>query len=228
MITILLPTKKRPNNVIRFVDNVLATAENPSDIEICYYLDDDDSLSLPGVQYSAERINTQAIQGNLKIGSQIYNELYRIASGEIFLLAADDIIFNTPKWDALVVDAFNKQEDKIMYVYGEDGFQHGRIGTHGFIHNNWIEILGYVLPTKLSFAYADEWITELAQRVKRNVFLPDLLIEHLHPCCNKAPSDETYRTRAEVSGDHAAFYKSLEGDRVADAKKLQDFIELFK
>lgn len=228
MITILLPTKKRPNNVIRFVDNVLATANNPQDIEICYYLDDDDSISISGINYSAEHINTQAIQGNLKLGSQMYNELYRIASGEIFMIAADDIIFRNKNWDSFVVDAFNKQEDKIIHVYGEDGYQHGRIGTHGFLHNNWIEVLGYVLPPKLSFVYADEWITELAKRVDRNVYIPELLIEHLHPAVGKAQLDETYQQRAEVSGNIGEYYKTLEPDRIKDSEKLKKFIELFK
>lgn len=228
MISILVPTKKRPNNLIRFVDNIATTADNVNDIELCLYLDDDDDISIPAVQQIAEKINTQAIQGNLKLGSQMYNELYKLAQGKIYMISADDIIFKNKGWDTLVKNVFEKYEDKILYLYGEDGFQHGRIGTHGFIHSNWIDILGYTLPWKLSFAYVDEWLTELAARVGRNIYLPELVIEHLHPCVGKAPNDETYNTRAEVSNNLAEYYKSLEPDRIKDAERLRQYIKIFE
>lgn len=226
MISILLPTKNRPNNLIRFADNILATADNPANIELCFYLDDDDTISIPAVQTVAEKISTQALQGNLKMGSQMYNELYRVANGEIFMISADDIIFKNKGWDTLVVNKFDEYDDKILYLYGEDGFQHGRIGTHGFIHNNWIDILGYTLPIQLSFAYVDEWLTELAKRVGRNCYIPELIIEHLHPVVGKAVNDDTYKNRAEPTNNLASYYNSLEPHRVKDAEKLNTFIQL--
>jgi len=158
----------------------------------------------------------------------MYNELYRIATGELFMFAADDIAFRTKGWDTIVSKEFDKYNDKILFVYGEDGFQHGRIGTHGFLHNNWIETVGYILPPKLASSYTDEWITELAIRVKRKCYIPDLLIEHFHPAAGKAPTDTTYTQRTEMDGDLALLYKSLESDRCEDAKKLNQFIEEFK
>jgi glycosyltransferase involved in cell wall biosynthesis len=228
MLSIILPTRNRPSNITRLVNSIFATADNTTDIEMCFYIDDDDTLSIPAINQTAERIATQALQGNLKIGSHMYNELYRISNGDLFMFAADDITFETKGWDTIVKKKFDEQADKILFVYGEDGFQHGRIGTHGFIHANWIESVGYVLPPKLASSYTDEWITELAQRVDRKCYMSNLLIEHHHPAANKAANDLTYTKRTEMPGNLSELYRSLEPERIEDAKRLQEFIDTFK
>ena len=73
-----------------------------------------------------------------------------------------------------------------------------------------------------------EWITELSERVGRRCYMPELLIEHLHPAVGKAPMDVIYTTRKEVPGDIGAFYKELEPDRIRDADKLKNFIKIFQ
>lgn len=228
MISILSPTRNRPNNIRRLVDSIIDTVNDINNIEFLVYIDDDDEASIPALQEVAEKINTNAIQGNKMVGSQMYNELGKIAQGDIIMFAADDIVFKTKNWDKIVIDKFNEYEDKILFIYGEDGFQHGRIGTHGFIHRFWIDIVGYVLPPKLASAYTDEWITNLAERVDRKLYLSDLFIEHLHPAIGKAQTDSTYSERIEVMGDIGALYQNLEPDRIQDAKKLKEFINIFK
>lgn len=227
MISILCPTRKRPQNILRLVDNIVATVSNVQNIELLVYIDDDDDESIPALQYASERINVNAVQGNKLIGSQMYNELGKLAKGDIIMFAADDIVFKTPKWDEIVQREFDAVEDKILFVYGEDGFQKGRIGTHGFIHRFWVELIGYVLPPKLASAYTDEWVTDLADKAGRRLYLPDLLVEHLHPATGKAPNDETYTKRIEIAGDLASYYNSLEPERVRDAEKLKGFIAIF-
>jgi glycosyltransferase involved in cell wall biosynthesis len=227
MISILCPTRNRPQNIKRLVDSICSTVKDVTQLEFLVYIDDDDEESIPAIQEAAERIPTNAVQGNKLIGSQMYNELGKLAKGDIIMFAADDIAFRTPDWDQVVQQEFAKYEDKILFVYGEDGFQKGRIGTHGFIHRFWMELVGYVLPPKLASAYTDEWVTELADRVGRRCYLPNLIVEHLHPATGKSPQDETYTQRIEIAGDIAAYYKSLEAERVRDAETLKAFIRIF-
>lgn len=227
MISILCPTRKRPQNLVRLVDSIVATVSDINNVELLVYIDEDDEDSVPALQTVAEKINTNAVQGNKLIGSQMYNELGKMATGDIIMFAADDMVFKTPNWDRIVESEFDKYEDKILFVYGEDGFQRGRIGPHGFIHRFWMELVGYVLPPKLASAYTDEWVTELSERVGRRCYMAELNIEHLHPAVGKAPDDETYQKRIEVAGDIAAYYKTLEPDRVRDAEKLKQFMAIF-
>lgn len=228
MISIIVPTRKRPNQFTRLVDNIVDTVSDIQNVELLVYIDDDDDESIPALTAAAERIDINAVQGNKLIGSQMYNELGKIARGDILMFGADDIVFGNSLWDLVVQDEFDKFEDKILLVYGNDGFQNGRIATHGFIHRYWMELVGYVLPPKLASAYTDEWVTDLAIRVGRNKYLPNLMVEHLHPAAGKAPTDETYQKRIEVAGDIGAYYKSLEPDRVRDAETLKAFIKVFE
>lgn len=227
MISILAPTRKRPKNIIRLVDSILNTVSDIQNIELLVYIDDDDEDSIPALQYAAERISVNAVQGNKLIGSQMYNELGKLAQGEIIMFAADDIVFRTKNWDIIVQKEFDKFEDKILFIYGNDGYQNGRIGTHGFIHRYWVDIVGYVLPPQLASSYTDEWVTELAIRANRKLYLPDLIVEHFHPANGKAPNDETYQKRIEIAGDLEAYYKSLEQIRINDANKLVAFTQIF-
>jgi hypothetical protein len=228
MISILAPTRKRPQNIKRLVDSIVNTVNVIENIELLVYIDDDDAESIPALSEAAERVSVNAVQGNKLIGSQMYNELGKIAQGDIIMFAADDIVFGTLAWDVTVETNFAGLEDKILLVYGNDGFQNGRIATHGFIHRHWVDIVGYVLPPKLASAYTDEWVTDLAKRVNRCQYEEKIIVEHMHPAAGKASTDETYQKRIEVAGDIGAYYKSLEADRIADAQKLQQFIDLFK
>lgn len=228
MISILCPTRKRPQNITRFVESIVNTVSDINNVELLVYIDDDDQESIPALSAAAEKVSVNAVQGNQLIGSQMYNELGKMSNGNIIMFAADDVVFGTPKWDVLVQNEFDKYEDKILFVYGDDGFQKGRIGTHGFIHRYWMEILGYVLPPKLASAYTDEWVTELSERVGRKCYLPSLIVEHLHPATGKALLDETYSKRIEVAGDIGSYYKSLEPDRIRDAESLKEFMSIFK
>jgi len=228
MITIIFPTRNRPNNITRMVDSIVRTISDINNVELLVYIDDDDVESIPALTAAAERISVNAIQGNKMPGSQMYNAIFKEARGDIIMFSADDIVFNTPNWDLLVQKEFDAYEDKILLVYGNDGYQNGRIATHGFIHRYWVELVGYVLPPKLASAYTDEWMTDLAIRVGRKCYRPDLLTEHMHPAVGKAPMDDVYKNRIEVAGDIGAYYRSLEPDRIRDAETLKGFIELFK
>jgi hypothetical protein len=228
MISIIVPTRKRPANFTRLVDSIINTVSDIQNIELLVYIDDDDNESIPALSVAAEKININAVQGNKLIGSQMYNELSKVAKGDIIMFAADDIVFGTPNWDIIIQKEFDKVEDKILLVYGNDGFQNGRIATHGFIHRHWMELLGYVLPPKLASAYTDEWVTDLAIRVGRCEYLPNLLVEHIHPATGKASTDETYQKRIEIAGDIGAYYRSLEPDRIKDAETLKAFMKIFE
>jgi len=210
------------------VDSIVRTISDINNVELLVYIDDDDVESIPALVAAAEKISINAIQGNKMPGSQMYNAIFKEAKGDIIMFSADDIVFNTPNWDLLVQKEFDAYEDKILLVYGNDGYQNGRIATHGFIHRYWVELVGYVLPPKLASAYTDEWMTDLAIRVGRKCYRPDLLTEHMHPAVGKAPMDDVYKNRIEVAGDIVAYYRSLEPDRIRDAETLKGFIELFK
>lgn len=231
MISILVPTRNRPHNIKRLCQSILDTTSNISNIEICFYIDDDDVLSLKTIELFSSNINIQCIEGETaKTGrtsmSFMENTLQKIATGPIFMYAADDIVFRTNGWDLRIVEEFEKIPDKIALIYAPDGFQMGEIPlcTHGFLHKNWIDTIGYMFPSQFDVSHQDTWLTEVSELLKRRICLKDVYIEHIHPAAGKAPWDDTYLSKREAFGGEKNLFLQSQSDRMDNVKKLQEFI----
>ena len=190
------------------------TAEGP--IELVTRLDDDDPAVYPDM-------GDVRIVGPRGLLSAYWNECYQQASGEILMHAGDDIRFRTVAWDARVRSVFDAIPDRILFVHGDDGHQHERLGTHGFLHRRWVETVGYFVPPYFSSDYNDTWLTEVADRLGRRIYLPDVGTEHLHPHAGKGEWDLTHRERLtrHAQDNVDALYASLADAREADAGKLR-------
>ena len=118
---------------------------------------------------------------------------------------------------------FQRVPDKIVLVHGRDGIQDAGLATMGFVHRRWVETLGYLCPPYFSCDYNDLWLTEVADALHRRVFLPDVLVEHMHPVVGKAPLDTTHQERLNRgSRDNVgALYSSLTPQRLGDVEKLR-------
>lgn len=197
--------------------SAMETAENP--IEIWGYLDEDD----PAIDEYLDTDTVQFYIGPRITLSDCWNKLAQRATGQILHLAADDIRFRTPGWDSLVRNTFDEFKDKIAFVYGRDGIHDGKLGTHGFISRRWMETLGYFTWPDFPADFADTWLHDLALRIGRAVYLPELLIEHLHPIAGKAQWDRTHleRLRRAKETDLYARFAELTPQRIADAEKLE-------
>lgn len=217
MISILLPSRGRPENIERLYKSIMLTAVSPADIEIIVRLDDDDESEykdFPLVKY---------IKGPRITLSKYWNECYEQSKGDILMHSGDDIIFRTEGWDDVVRNAFEKQPDKILFVFGDDGSPHnGNFGTHGFIHRKWAETVGYFVPPYFSSDYNDTWLNDVAKMLGRHKHIP-ILTEHMHPDFGKGPLDQTHKDR--ILRHHrdgvATLYQDKLMERVDDANKLR-------
>lgn len=223
MISLLTPTRGRPHNMQRLVESVLDTALNPQNIEVVFYIDSDDKAS----QKKAKELRMPFKVGQRILLSQMWNEVYKIAKGDIYMHCGDDIVFRTHGWDGMVREAFDKYDDKICFVYGRDGYAPDTFGTHGFIHRNWVETVGYFVPPFFSSDFNDTWLNEVAEGVGRHVFLQDMLTEHMHPVVNKGEWDKTHmeRLKRHQDDDVEKIYNEKKINRNMDIVKLRRFIK---
>jgi hypothetical protein len=183
------------------------TADAPDKIELVFYLDDDDEVGIE--KYHEMRKagkNVVAAQGpRQEIGSQMWNEAYKKATGEILMLASDDIVFRTSSWDTMTLAWFYRSPDRIRYVWGHDGSRyHRRWGTHGFVHQNWVKAVGYFAPP-LTFYGIDDWFTVTARKTGRAHFIGEMSIEHMHWSYGKT---EGARELKKTRGDETARYRN--------------------
>jgi len=206
-------------------DSAKETASNCNDIEMIFYIDDDDYQSIE--MYKTLGTNVHAIidkrgNGNL---SEMWNRCYEKASADIVMHCGDDIRFRTIGWDEKVLLAFESYEDKIALVYGIDGVRSDDLATHGFLHKNWIDTIGYFLPPYFSSDMNDYWLTDCAKGINRLVKI-DIVTEHLHPLAGKHEWDETHQERlARGRRDNVReLFNKLRPKKIEDIEKLKKYI----
>jgi len=232
MISLLVPSRGRPEAFARMIISALETATYPRRLEVIAYVDEDDPKW--GEYYVQEwqtriehrslpRNPLRLIGGDRIVLSEMWNRCYEQARGEIFMHCGDDIVFRTPGWDQMVRDEFDRWPDKIVLVQGDDMSPNREVlATHGFLHKRWVETVGYFVPPLFSSDWNDVWLTDVADQIERRVRLP-FITEHMHYGFGKAEYDETYRQREErgVRDGVADLYKRTARDRKNDAEKLR-------
>lgn len=237
-ISILVPTRGRPANMTRLVESAFTRAAYPETIEVIFYIDDDDHESVD----EARRLNVHLferfagtmsgapikyVKGPRIVLSEMWNECARQAYFDVMMHCGDDIVFQTDRWDSVVLSTFSKYPDRIVLVHGRDGYQDERLATHSFLHRNWVNITGYFVPPYFVSDYNDTWLTEVADKLGRRAYVPELYTEHMHPVIGKGPLDKTHEERLarHQQSDPAAIYAAKSAERDDDVAKLREFIE---
>lgn len=232
LISILCPTRGRPHNIHRLISSACNTAEDVNQIEFVFYLDNDDTEGRRGINEATQQytqVKIKAVTGERITLSEMWNVCHRNSTGEIFMHCGDDIEFITKSWDALVRNKFLEFPDRIVFVHGNDGHYLDTFGTHGFIHKNWIDTVGYFLPSYFSCDYADTWLNDVANEISRRYYV-DILTMHHHPLFGRGPMDQTHIDRLERGqrDNPGQTYAEKAPERHIDALKLKNYILTFR
>lgn len=186
-ISILCPTRGRPDGLDELIATAKATAAGP--IQLVIYVDDDDESM---ADWNGD---AHVIRGPRILLSEAWNRCAERATFNVMMHCGDDIRFRTPGWDWQVLEAFRRYPDRIVLVHGRDGIHDEAMATHGFLHRRWVDTIGCFVPPYFSSDYNDLWLTEVADALDRRHYLHDVYTEHLHPAVGKAPIDRTHEER---------------------------------
>lgn len=229
MISLLCPTRKRPERFSKMVWSALETATNR--VEILFYVSDDDdsydqqAILLP-TKVEMSEVKLKVVRGPRVTFSNLWNQMLPRATGDIFMLCADDVIFRTYRWDEIVEQAYAKCPDKILCCYGDDGSPNGKnFATLPFISRRWTEVLGQFTPDGYTSDFCDAHVQDIADMIGRKKLLP-ILTEHCHWLWSKAEKDETYRENEmrNRKDNNTQRYRERLPERLADAEKLRQEI----
>lgn len=200
--------------------SALETADG--EIECVVYIDSDD-FSYGGLEMK----NLVKVYGKRITLSKMWNRCYEEANYDYFMHAGDDLIFRTQGWDTKILKAF--PEDKIAFVHGRDGSPQDnlRFGTHGFLHRNWVEAVGYFVPPYFSCDYNDTWLNDVANELDRHIMVEDVLIEHMHYAWKKREMDmsDVERENRGNLDNVMSLYQELNPKRAEDVAKLKEVIK---
>ena len=129
----------------------------------------------------------------------------------------DDNRFRTPGWDARI-------ESESGIVYGDDLFQHERIPTAWFVEGRIVRALGWLGLPMSDHLYLDNAWQALGEHMECLHYLPDVVIEHLHPYAHKAEWDDLYRSRNSVdeyTRDRAGFDTWVRTQLPTDIRRIE-------
>jgi hypothetical protein len=102
----------------------------------------------------------------------------------------DDNVPRTPGWDTEFERVLARGTG---IVYGNDLFQREKLPTAACVTIDIVKALDGMAPPTLRHLYVDNFWRALGHDLDRLVYLPDVVVEHLHPNAGKADWDPLYR-----------------------------------
>lgn len=220
---ILCPTRGRPEAAQEAYESFLATAQMDSS-EILFVVDDDDP-KLDGYLSSKYMTMHQPPPGNMvnALNSAALWALDHMHPTYLGFIG-DDHRFRTPGWDVTFAGLLADRGGGM--VYANDGFRpDGDIPTQIVMSASIVRALGWMgLPT-CTHLYIDNAWRVLGDEAKALFYMPDVLIEHLHPAAGKADWDDGHRrvnSQAMYDHDAAALEAWLRDDAEADIRKVRE------
>jgi hypothetical protein len=139
--------------------------------------------------------------------------------------AGDDHVPRTPGWAGRYLDELHALGTGI--VYGDDGMQGEALPTQWAMTSDIVRALGRMVPADVEHLYCDNAVQELGLKADCLRYLPDVLIEHMHPMAGKAATDRGYarvNQPEQYSRDQKAFLEwttGLMGIQVATVRALR-------
>jgi hypothetical protein len=132
----------------------------------------------------------------------------------------DDHVCRTEGWDRRIAEALREPG----IAYGDDLLQHEKLPTAPFVSASIVNALGwYFLPT-LRHMFVDDALLAIGTMLGRLTYIPEVVIEHVHPGAGKAETDAGYeRADASTEADRAAFRTWLEDGITDDLNRVIGF-----
>lgn len=234
---VIVPTRSRPQNVAPLVEAWLDTdgfdaadllfaidADDPAYPEYHYQLDRAHELlrdEALGVRIDYHRFGSHLqLVPKLNATATIHAEPRRSRFALGF--AGDDHRPRTPGWSQQQLAALRDLGTGI--VYPDDGYQGARIPTSWAMTTDIIRALGAMVPAPVEHLFCDNAVRDLGEVAGCLRYLPDVLVEHLHPIAGKAEDDAQYQrvnSRSQWRSDKRAYREWCTRDLAGQADAIR-------
>lgn len=222
-LAVIVPTRGRPGNAARLA---AAFRDTHALDAVPVFVADWDDPELPAYRklLDEEKIpRLLVIEGGrsgmcyaLNYAALRYAELYEAVG-----FMGDDHLPRTTHWDSRVMEELDSLDPRI--VYGNDLLQGPALPTAVFMQSRMIKAMGFMAPAILRHLYIDNFWKALGEAVGGLVYLPDVVIEHIHPAAGKTSMDDGYRrvNAPEVDrDDRDAWTAYRDGEGFASALRV--------
>jgi hypothetical protein len=139
---------------------------------------------------------------------------------DIIGFIGDDHRFRSSGWDIHITKALESIGGGI--AFGDDLAQRQNLATQVFISSSVVQALGWMALPGATHLYLDNTWMALGSGMSRLIYVPQAVIEHMHPFFGKAEMDEGYvkaNAQTMVAHDRLAFEAWMRNSAAQDVAK---------
>lgn len=220
-ISLLLPTRGRPEKLKKFLDSACVLAKKPERIQVILYVDEDDLTTL---SFEYKNLETKKLIGPRNTMGFYNTACLKSSDGELVVLVNDDVVIQTKNWDEKIAEFHDAHPDKIYLAYPNDLNKKKSLATFPILSRKTCDLLQDVFPLSYKGSLIDLHLYDIFNRFKKKkldrlFFLEDVVFEHRHFRNNKAEIDDTYKSRSRFGDDEV--FVSLVDLRKSEFENLQ-------
>lgn len=188
---VVVPSRGRPENAERLAQ---AFKDTNTEADLYVIIDNDD----PKWNEYAKSENYKKLPADnktggcaksLNTGAVYLLDITKFPLYNYFVFMGDDHIPRTQGWDKAFIQALGQNTG---IVYGDDLLQGANLPTaFGMSRDLVNELRGMTFPGCVHLFF-DNFVKQLGLDLEYLKYLPDVIIEHLHPVAGKAEMDEGY------------------------------------
>ncbi|MBS0653497.1 MAG: glycosyltransferase family 2 protein [Verrucomicrobia bacterium] len=205
-ISILVPTRGRPVRLLDFLQSIIDTTANLSDVEVVLAIDVDDrsydEMKWPDANLKIVRsIAPQASMGSLN------TRCLDNSSGKLIILGNDDVVFRTKGWDQIIVEESKRYPDGIFLMFAKDGIKNDAFPCFPILSRECCSLIEDPFPKIYKGDGIDSHLFDIFLRLKdfgydRFCYLSNVYMEHRHISNGKGDKDAIYNLRSHQLGNN--------------------------
>lgn len=219
-LALIVPTRGRPDNIKELIKALVDTETKDTDLILSLDLDDPELVKYQELASQIAHILVAPRQG---VGSVIpanFAARHLKKDYEYFIMMGDDSRPRTKGWDKQFIEALAQLGTGL--VYGNDLHRGKDLPTGGAaMTGNIVRALDGVAPPNIKHLYVDNFYLKLGQDLDAITYLPEVIIEHLHPVFGTALVDQGY---LDVNSQEMYDHDSMALNNYINSQDYQDLL----
>lgn len=190
----VVPSRGRPENAYRLAQAFIDTG---AEADLYFIIDNDDPKWSEYVKHEDEKNyrclpadnKTGGCAKSLNDGAVLLLDILEFPLYDHFIFMGDDHLPRTQGWNQALVQAIGLDTG---FAYGNDLLQGANLPTAYAMSRNLVDDLRGMTFPGCFHLYFDNFVKQLGLDINCLRYLPDVIIEHMHPVAGKAEMDEGY------------------------------------
>jgi hypothetical protein len=222
--SLLVPTRRRSEQLGRLLDSLACTAVDPGAIEVVLVIDADDRNSL-SFRHDTLLVKRVVVQPGLPMGA-LNMAAYKASTGAYLMLLNDDVVARTRRWDRKILACLRNFPDGIVLIHTNDRLFQEMLCTFPLVSRTFCELAGGICPSSYLRYRIDDHIEDVFNLLgvldeRRTVYLPEVVFEHRHSDARDWPG---YTPNPTILALDAPRFEALLPARKQLALRLKEII----